>query len=524
MKYLLRLLAVALLMVMVIPLAAHAQDATTVTAAFLEGEPLTLDPQASSTTSQYAVLYNVCEGLVGYDPQTLKPVPALAESWTVSADGKVYTFKLRQGVKFSNGRDLTADDVIYSFNRMANPDTGTGYGASEIAGDIVGYKAVHDDKTAKELSGIKATDASTVEITLGSPVASYLNQLTLPGGMIIAKEAVDSVGEKPVCTGPYTVSQWDRQSQIVLEANPSYWGGAPAVQKAVLRIIPEQSQQVIEFEAGNVDIAWVPEPDLSRLHDDATLSKELHTIPILHVFHLRINLKDPMMSNPKVRLALAMAIDRQTIVDTILGGQGAPAHGLYPPNLSTYDPKFDPFPYDPQKAKQILADAGYPNGIDLEVRTGQIETENRVMAAVQQQVAQAGIRLKVNSTEQSVYDADRGKCQMQMGTIAWGMDYPDPDNVALLITAASGGSRLNCGYTKDDPTVAQVTDLYAKAEAMPLGQERDDVFRQIEQLGMQQVLMIPIYHGTRTALINSRLGGMPIDNDSTIRFALMKLS
>jgi peptide/nickel transport system substrate-binding protein len=520
MRFTVRLLVLTVLLAIVVPATAQG---ITVQAAFLENEPNTLDPQAALNTDEFQVLYNVCEGLVAYDPQTFAPAPGLAESWTLSDDGTVYTFKLRQGVKFQNGREMTADDVVYSLNRLGNPKTGTSY-TSLLLNNVVGFAEMRaDTNPATELSGVKALDANTVEITLTAPTASFLNQLALPGGMVVAKEAAEADGfsEHPVCTGPYTVKEWTRQSKLVLEANADYWGGAPAVQTGVLNVIPEQSQQVIQYEAGGLNVAWVPEPDLLRLRDDATLSPQLHTIPLLSVFHLRVNLKDPVMGNAKVRQAFAMAIDRQTIVDTILQGQGSPAEGLIPPGLSAFDPNYNPFPYDIAKAKALLAEAGYPNGVDLTVRTGQIETENRVLAAIQQQVAEASIRLTINSTEKSVYDQDRGACTMQFGTVSWGLDYPDPDDVVFLIGPVTGGSRFNCGYN-DSPVVKQLGDLLAQGSKMPVGPDRDAVYRQAEKLGMDLALVIPIYHGTRAALIDPKLGGTVIDANSIIRFDLIK--
>ena len=164
MKYALCLMVLVLVLALAVPVLA--QDATSATAAFLENEPQTLDPQAAQQADEFQVLYNVCEGLVGYDPATLAPAPGLAESWKISDDGLVYTFTLRKGVKFSNGRDLTSDDVVYSLNRLGNPTTGTSY-TSLLLNNVVGFAEMRaKENAAASLTGVKAVDASTVEITL----------------------------------------------------------------------------------------------------------------------------------------------------------------------------------------------------------------------------------------------------------------------------------------------------------------------------------------------------------------------
>jgi ABC-type transport system substrate-binding protein len=359
MKRLSLLLITILILSAIAPLSVNAQDdkATTLTMAFFENEPKTLDPQAAQQLDEFQVLYNVYEGLVTYDSKTLAPVPGLAEKWDISKDGTVYTFHLRKGVKFQNGREMTADDVKYTFNRLANPNTGTSYtslllnnvkGFSELRASYVKPKdaATPTPEPVADLAGVKVIDPQTVEFTLTAPTASFLNQLTLVGGFIVPKEAaeVKDFTEKPVGTGPYMLKEWVRQDHLTLVANPDYWGKAPAIKTAVIRVIPQQSQQVIEYEGGNLDVAIAPEPDLPRLRDDAKLSKELQSIPILSVFHLRVNLNDPVMSKPEVRVAFAMAIDRDTIIKTVLGGQGSPAHGVIPPGLSAYDKNYNPFP------------------------------------------------------------------------------------------------------------------------------------------------------------------------------------
>jgi peptide/nickel transport system substrate-binding protein len=523
---------------LLLAMVAQAQDDASVTVAFAESQPTTLDPHAARTNDDFLVIRNVCEGLTNYDPVTLLPVPALAESWTVSDDGLVYTFTLRDGVTFTDGSTLDAADVKYSFDRLSDPAFGTSYTSGLVLRDVAGWAdarpanpSVAEGTPTPEpippagaISGVAVIDDLTVQVTLNLPVTSFLTRLTLPGGVVIAEgsaDGADFIANGPVCTGAYSVESWAQNDQVTLQANPTYWGGAPAVQTVNIRVIPEASSQVIEFEAGSLDISLAPEADLPRIRDDATLSEQLVTIPTLSNYNFRINLNDPKVGDVRVRRALSLAIDRQLVIDTVLQGQGVPAVGLYPPGLTTRDPDYNPFVRDLDEARSLLAEAGYPDGIELTVRTDQNETENRVLNAVAATVADAGITLIVSSTEASVYTTDRTACTMELGGIRWTMDYPDPENMVVLLLP-NASTRVNCGYGTVD-VFPQINELYTQGISMPLGEERDAVFRELEQVAMDNVLILPVYHGAATRLISSRLGGMPIDNNGTLRFALIEL-
>lgn len=527
MRRYIRLLSVVALLVALVSmqiLSSAAQDGSSITMAFLENEPAKLDPQAADSLDDYQVLWNVYEGLVGYDPKTLAPDNSgLAESWDISDDGLVYTFHLRQGVKFHNGREMTADDVKYSFNRLANPDTGTSY-TTLLLNNVVGFSDMRVEdatKRATDLTGVQVIDPSTIQITLTSPVSSFLNQMTLPGGFIVPKEAAEAEGfnENPVGTGPYKFVEWVHGDHVTLAANPDYWGGKPSIDTVTIRVIREASQQVIEFEAGNLDLATVSEADIPRLQADETLSKELLVAPVLNAFHLRINLNDPALKDVRVRKAIALGINRQVIVDTILGGQGTAGHGLIPPGLSAYDADANPFPYDPEQAKQLLADAGYGSGLELELTTGTVETELRALAAIQQNLADIGITLHINSVERALFSETMNACKTQLGTIMWSQDYPDPENFdGLLYTPATSGSRSACGYGAYEG-FEKVKDMLAQASAMSLGADRDALYRDIENLGIgEDVLVIPLYHTVRTMLVNPRLQGTILDSNALARF------
>jgi ABC-type transport system substrate-binding protein len=362
-----------------------------------------------------------------------------------------------------------------------------------------------------------------VQITLTAPRPSFLESLTLPGGFIVAEGQTDFTNG-PIAAGAYSVTEFTPDQQVVLTANESYWGGAPAVKTATIKVIPEQSEQVLEFEAGTLDIVNVPPSDVGRLTDDATFSAQLHKIPSLSTYLFRINLADPPLNDPAVRKALAAAIDRETIVDTVLQGQGVPAYGLFPPGLGAYSEDFKPFTYDPEAIKADLAAAGYPDGVTITLRTDQVETNVAVLNAIQQTAAPAGITINVNSTEASVYTDDRNNCTMEAGLIAWGFDYPDPENIATQAIAGSSASRINCGY-KDYGNAPAVEALNAQAASTALGADRDALWAQYNDLVVaQDAIVIPVYHGASTYGINPRLGGTPVDNQGAIQLKLITVS
>lgn len=484
--------------------------------AFPEGDAPQLDPIGFQTIAESWVLRNVTEGLVGFDPQSLQVIPALAESWTLSDDGLVYTFKLRAGVKFHNGREVNADDVVYSLNRLANPTLGTTYARSLIVGSVEGYAEV-DSGAATALSGLKAVDPLTVEIKLSAPNSAFLPAMTMIPAAVVPREATDDAEafkEKPIGSGPFTVNEWVRQDHISLGVNPDYWGGPPKVDGAEIRLIPEKSVALVEFLAGNLDFVIVPPSDVARMKSDTTMEGHIQDQAILSIFWLTLNITRPPLDNLQVRQALSIAIDRQGIVDNVLQGQGAVAHGPLPPGLSAYDPDYNPYPYDVEAAKQLLTDAGFPDGVDVQVDTWTDEVENRVLAAVQANWAQANIRATINRSEYTAYVDNLFKCNLQMGTSSWTADYADPDNfiIPLPLSDLSPEGKA-CGFSQ----YPEPTQLALKALTLPLGAERDDLYRQAERAVVDNAMSIFLYHRGATLVWGANVEGAFLDSYNEVR-------
>jgi ABC-type transport system substrate-binding protein len=519
-----RVLFILLTLLVIVGLTpAAAQSPKTLRMALPEGDANSLDPQQYETLAEFQILGNVYEGLVRYNAKTLQPEAALATSWDVSKDGLTYTFHLRPNVTFTNGRTVTADDVVYSFNRLADSKIATTYATSLILGSVVGFADVQSG-AATTLSGVKAIDPATVELTLTAPNSALLPALTMVPAAIIPKEAADDAatfGNQPVGTGPFMVKEWVKQDHVTLDANPNYWGGKPAVDEVVLRVIPEKSVVLNEFEAGNLDMAIIPPSDVERYRSDSTYSSLLQDQAILSIFWLPLNLNSKPLDNLKVRQAMSYAIDRQAIVDSILQGQGVVAHGPIPPGLSAYDKDYNPYPYDPDKAKQLLADAGFPNGIDITIRTWNDEVETRVLTAVQANWADVGIRATFNQTEYTAYINDLGQCNVQVATSSWTADYADPDNFIIPIPLADSSTQgKNCGMG----LYPKVKELAQQALTLPLGTDRDNVYRQAEREAVDNVLGIFLYHRGATLVTSPKVQGAYLDGFNAVRLEPISMS
>jgi ABC-type transport system substrate-binding protein len=495
---------------------------------------LSLDPQGFCCRGQREVLFpasdaqvlaQIYEGLVRYDPQTLQPVPALAESWDISPDGLVYTFHLRAAT-FHNGDRFVAGDVVNSLNRLADPPDGIVPGPSFagplIVRNIAGYEEVLDGLTFA-LSGVKAIDERTVEITLGAPNTALLSLLAMPPAAIVPLEqAVDptTFSGSAVGTGPFMVEEWVRQVQITLVRNPNYWGPAPALDRVVMRVLPDRSMALGEFMAGHLEIAFLLPADAARLSTEPPSQSRVQKQTILSLFWLPLNLNSPPLDNVQVRQAMSMAIDRQAIVDGVLQGLGTPAHGPIPPGLLAYDPSYNPFPYNPVGARELLTAAGYPDGIDVEFRTWTDQPENPVFGAVQEQWAQVGIRSSFYNSDYNALASDMAQCSIMIGAGSWTGNYADPDDYFLpLPLTGNNPMGANCGYGQ----FPEVERLAQEALLLPVGPERDVLYREAERVAVENVLGIFLYHRGAAMVMNERVRGAYLDGFGNVRLESVSL-
>ncbi|MGC8787295.1 MAG: peptide ABC transporter substrate-binding protein, partial [Anaerolineae bacterium] len=339
-------------------------------------EPLTLDPAlvVDATSAEYVV--EIFGGLVTLD-EKLEVVPDLAERWEVSEDGKTYTFFLREGARFHNGRLVTADDIKYSLERACDPRTG-----STVAGvylsDIIGAKEKLEGR-ASEIRGVQVLDEHTLRITIDAPKAYFLSKLTYSTAFVVDRRTVDQPDwlKQPNGTGPFKLQEYSDQ-RIVLQRNEYYHRGKPKLAQVIFMLSGGSPMSM--YENGELDIVGVGPADIERVRDPSNpLYEELSIVPQLDIQYLAFDVRQAPFDDAKVRQAFSLAIDRKKICDVVWKGMRMPAQGIIPPGMPDYERPASLLSYDPQRAKQLIAESEYgevgrlpPITLSISGRDGQL--------------------------------------------------------------------------------------------------------------------------------------------------------
>jgi len=455
-----------------------AQDDKTLRIVFVN-DMRTSDPHIAYETETWPMASLFYVGLVRLsDPGTA--VPALAESWTISDDGLVYTFKLREGLKFSNGRDLTADDVKYSFERLLNPATAAP--TSFMFEPVVGAAEMLAG-SATEVTGIKVIDPLTVEFTLVQPVWSMMQRFSLPPGFIVAKEGVEAAGtefgRQPLGAGPFMIESWESGIRVTGTRNPYYYeAGQPYFDAFELQLGIESSVGILRIENGEADIAldFVPNSDYPRLVTDPALAPRLlPSAGFPNTSYIILNNNKEPFNNPLVRQALNMAVDRDRLVQ-IFNGRAVTIGGYLPPVAPGHNPDVVAPAYDPEGAKALLAEAGYPDGFTTTMLSNTFPNDVAIAQAVIADLAAIGVNVELTSVDNAQFlDVLNTKPEtLDMVKTEWYMDYQDPSNnwEPLLQCGGSYNWAQYCNEALD----AQ----FAETNLIPIGEARWQAFADFE--------------------------------------------
>lgn len=463
-------------------------------------EPVSLDPPNAYESEGIQVARQIFDGLVEYDPVTMEIFPAMAESWEISDDGLVYTFKLKEGVKFHSGRECTAEDFVYSWSRVCRAET-----ASYLAyhmDPIVGY----DELQAGEgdvLDGVKAIDDYTLEVTLKYPYADFINTLGHTVFYPVAKEDIeewgDNYSEHVNGTGAFKLVEWKHDQYITLERFDDYYGETAKLETVKYVIFADEDTGFLEYKAGNLDFCDIPQGKIQSTLDDPDLGDEAIIAPQLAIYYFSMNYEvEPFKDNLALREALNYAVDRQNIIDVIMEGVPSVASGVVPKGIVGWTEGQSKYNYDVEMAKQKLAEAGYPDGEGLPViQFGiNIGSVHEIIAeAVQADFAEIGVKVEIVGMEWGAALEAFQNGEIGFFRLGWLADYPTMDNFLFPLFHSQSTDNYQ-GY--NNPEVDQ---MLIEARSIRDDDERIAKYREIEKTILDDSAFILVYqYGSRKIL------------------------
>lgn len=526
-----------------------------------ESDVPSLDPIQIGDTQSHDVGHNIYSGLVAYRPQITGPnqslsdlVPVLAESWTISPDGKTYTFKLRQGVKFHNGREFEASDVKYSIERMANPKNASKGMANAKTLGLAGLEAFQEAGKAGQavsLDSIKVIDKHTVSITLDSVIPFALHMLAMAYFYIVPREEVEKWGDQfsqhAIGTGPFKLKEWKPNQKITLVKNPDFFiKGEPHLDELRYYIVPDENIRLLWFENGELEHLEPPIPAASfdRILSDSKLNsignEQLRKLDRFNdpsksqiikdrewtIQYIGMDTSSEPFNDKTVRKAFNYAINKRKIIDVVRNGRGIPARGVLPHGFPGFkEDRPVPYPYDLKKAKALMAEAGWKdsnndgildkNGKPFKLSFWHNQSAIYAMlgSAVQADLRELGIDIDVRSLEWASYIekvkpkvGDDGKLipgEAKLFRFGWAADYPDPDNyLSTLFNTKNIGQDNSTSYS--NPVVDKLVD---KARTTINWPEREKLYQQAEGQIIEDAPWIFLYTNVEYKLVQPYVKG-----------------
>jgi oligopeptide transport system substrate-binding protein len=463
-----------------------------------------LDPALARDTTSSTVLQCIVDGLVEQDPVTLEVRPELAESWEISDDKTVYTFHLRHGVKFHNGRQVTAEDFRYSMERTLNPATAADQ--RWVLGQIKGADAFKGTP-GEHVEGIEVLDPYTLRLTITRPYEPFLALLSMEAASPVPREEVERWGDDfashPMGCGPYRFVKWKPDVTIVLERFDGYWGPPPKIKYIKFKVIPEDAVALQKFLNGDFDI--LPELPPHRIREMmARYPDQVHTWPDLGVYYMGFNhTKPPFQGNAKLRQALNYAVDKQAICDVLEEGIPTPARGVLPPLFGSFDPTLEGYPYDKEKAKALLAEAGFPDGKGLSEITLQFNTSEHheaICTAIKNDLEAIGLKIRLKNLEWGAHLDSMKRHEPEMFRGGWMADVPFEDNFLQLLET---GQETNYGGYSNPEFDA----LLDRARYSTDPEERQRLFREANRMVVEDATWLFVYWYREVIMIKPYVKG-----------------
>ena len=416
-----------------------------------EGSPENFTPALNTTGTSLDAARPVFDQLVEFERGSTNIKPGLAEKWDISPDGLTFTFHLRHGVKFgaTKGfkptRDFNADDVLFSFQRQYDPASPY----SKISGGKYDYYS--DMDMPKLVKSLVKTDDYTIVMTLSEPNVAILANLAMDFATIQSAEFADAMmkaktpelfDQIPVGTGPFIFQSYQKDAVIRFKANPTYWGGKPAIDELIYAITPDATARYSKLKTDECQVAPYPRPaDLAEMKKDPEIN--VLSQPGLNIGYLSFNTQKPPFDKKEVRLAVSMAIDKASIIKDVYLGAGQAAKNLIPPTMWAYDDAVTDYPYDPEKAKAMLADAGIKGPIDIDLWYMPVQRPynpdaKRIAEMMQSDLGKVGVNAKLVTYEWGEYRKRLQNGEATSALFGWTGDNGDPDNFFFFLGCPGG--------------------------------------------------------------------------------------
>jgi peptide/nickel transport system substrate-binding protein len=484
------------------------------------GDSVGLDPASRTDGESLNVTDHIFDNLVTFKPGTTEVAPSLAESWTITPDGKTYTFKLVKGAKFHDGTPVNADAVVFSFKRqMDEKHPAYAFGSPYSYFEAMGFKTLIKD--------VKKTDDSTVVFELTKPNAPFISTVGMQAFAIVSPTAVlkfkKDFAQKPVGSGPYSLKVWEKKQKIVLEANNDYWGKKPLVKTVIFRAIPDNNARLQEMMAGNLHVMDNPDTNhIKALEQKLGKAVKFAKAPGFNVGCLAMNNEKKPFNDVRVRRAIAHAINKQAIIDSVYNGYARPAKNPMPPTLWGYNDAVEDYEYSPEKAKALLKEAGLEGGFETDlwampVPRPYMPDGRKVAEAIQGDLAKIGIKAKIVSYDWGTYLKKTSMGEHSMALLGWTGDIGDPDNFLYVLLDKDNAvlPAQNISLYKSD----KLHDVLMKAQIESDPAKRTELYKQAQVIIHEDSPLVPIAHSEEIVPMKVGVENFIMDPTGRRRFA-----
>ena len=484
------------------------------------GDSVGLDPARETDGESFYATHQVFDTLVEFKTGTTEIVPALATRWDISDDALTYTFYLRKGVQFHDGTPLNAEAVVFSMERQFREDHPYySYGP---------WKYWNNMDMSSIIESITAVDDLTVRFQLQKVEAPFIANLAMDFAAIVSPTAFQADPEgfssNPVGTGPFQFVSWTKGSDIVFDRNENYWQDV-YLKRLILKVIPDATARWLALQKGEVDMIDFPAADdLPAMQADPDI--QLIQQPGLNVGYLALNTQKKPYNDKRVRQAMNYAINRQEIIDAVYGSAGQVAKNPIPPTMWSFNDDIEPYPYDPAKAKQLLAEAGYPNGFTTEIWAMPVARPynpdaRKIAEIMQAHLAKVDVKVEIISYEWGTYldKTDTGEHQAAM--LGWTGDNGDPDNFlfVLLSIPAAEVPAGNIAFWKN----RQFNDLVVEAKETADPARRTELYRQAQAVFHEEAPWVTIANSVVTVPANKAVKNFVISPTGSRVFKSVRL-